>query len=110
MLVFSKSERYIILTFLVVGLFSAGLFYYGKISGFEVKTININESDSLIDINTASAQQLERLPGIGPVLAQDIVVYRQRTGLFKRIEELKHIKGIGDKKFEKIKDLIRISE
>ncbi|MCR4432453.1 MAG: helix-hairpin-helix domain-containing protein, partial [Caldiserica bacterium] len=73
------------------------------------------ESDSLqsggtskININTASAKELESLPGIGPVLAQRIVDYRAQKGGFKSIEEIKEVSGIGDKRFEAIKDLITV--
>lgn len=61
-----------------------------------------------ININKASASQLEALPGIGPVYAQRIIEYRQSHGGFKNKEEIKEIKGIGDKTYEKIKDLISI--
>ncbi|MGB9553591.1 MAG: helix-hairpin-helix domain-containing protein, partial [bacterium] len=61
-----------------------------------------------ININTASASELESLPGIGPVLAQRIVDYRTQKGGFKSIEEIKEVSGIGDKKFEAIKDLITV--
>lgn len=61
-----------------------------------------------ININTATAKELESLPGIGPVLAQRIVDYRAQKGGFKSIEEIKEVSGIGDKKFEAIKDLITV--
>lgn len=63
---------------------------------------------SKININTASAKELESLPGIGPVLAQRIVDYRAQKGGFKNIEEIKEVSGIGDKRFEAIKDLITV--
>jgi len=59
-----------------------------------------------ININTASAAELEALPGIGPVLAQRIIDYRQANGPFGRLEDIKKVKGIGDKTFEDLKDLI----
>lgn len=59
-----------------------------------------------ININTASAKELEELPGIGPALAERIVSYRKANGPFKNIEEIKKVSGIGEKKFEAIKDLI----
>ena len=61
-----------------------------------------------INLNAASAEQLESLPGIGPVTAQRIVDYRAKVGKFKRIEEIINIKGVGEKKFEKIKDRLVI--
>lgn len=63
-------------------------------------------SDTLIDINTATAEQLDGLPGIGPILAQRIVAYREKRGGFKTINELRHINGIGPKRFAAIKDFI----
>jgi len=59
-----------------------------------------------ININTASAKELEELPGIGPVLAEKIVSYREANGPFKSIDELKKVSGIGEKRFQAIKDLI----
>ena len=61
-----------------------------------------------IDINQATAQELEALPGIGPVIAQRIVRERERIGKFSRTEDLLKISGIGKKKLEKIKNMIII--
>ena len=55
-----------------------------------------------VNINSASAQQLEALPGVGPKLAARIVEYRQKAGGFKSAQELMNVKGIGEKNFEKI--------
>lgn len=62
-------------------------------------------SQDKIDLNTATQQQLESLPGIGPALATRIIEYRQ-TKPFASIEEIKEVKGIGEVKFNQIKDLI----
>ncbi len=111
MLDFSKSERHLILAFLIIGLVFIGLSYFKKISPISnVKIVESEDSYIVININEAMPEQLERLPGIGPVLAQDIVSYREEVGRFRRPQEIKNIKGIGDKKFEKIKDLITIGE
>jgi len=55
-----------------------------------------------ININTADAEQLATLPGIGSVKAEAIIKYRKDNGNFKNINELKEVKGIGDKMIEKI--------
>ncbi len=59
-----------------------------------------------LDINQATAEDLAKLPGIGPRTAQDIVSYRQNHGPFKRVEQLMEVKGIGRKTFERIRDLV----
>ena len=56
-----------------------------------------------ININTATTDELVALPGIGPAKAQAIVDYRKAHGPFKTIEDLKDVKGIGAKRFEKLK-------
>lgn len=61
-----------------------------------------------ININQADAAQLEGLPGIGAKTAEQIVKHRETQGAFKSIEELKKIKGIGEKTFEKIKERITV--
>lgn len=61
-----------------------------------------------ININTADLTELDKIPGIGPARANDIVNYRNSHGGFKTIEEIKNIKGIGDKTFESMKDLITV--
>ena len=63
---------------------------------------------ALININTATAEQLDSLPGIGPSIAQAIIDYRTQHGPFKTIEALNEVKGIGDALFAKIKDMITI--
>lgn len=61
-----------------------------------------------ININTSDIKALEEIPGIGPKKAQEIIMYREQNGGFKSKEELKEIKGIGDKTFESLKDFIEI--
>lgn len=59
-----------------------------------------------ININLATQAELETLPGIGPALASRIIAYRETNGPFRRIEDVKRVPGIGDKRFEELKDLI----
>ena len=61
-----------------------------------------------INVNTATAEELTTLPGIGQARAKAILSYRTEKGGFRSIEELKEIEGIGDKMFERIKDRVRI--
>jgi competence protein ComEA len=75
----------------------------GKVAGAETE-----KQTGLVNINTASASQLETLPGIGPTYAKRIIDYRQSNGGFKSIEEIQNVKGIGPKTFEKLKDLITV--
>jgi competence protein ComEA len=64
----------------------------------------------LIDLNTATLEQLDSLPGIGPAIAQRIIDYREQVGGFKTIEEITEVKGIGDATLAKIKDQITVSK
>ena len=66
----------------------------------------LGEEIPKIDLNTATLSQLNSLPGIGPVIAERILELREKSGPFKRIEDLMNIRGIGEKKFLKLKDLI----
>ncbi len=61
-----------------------------------------------ININTDNINELTNLPGVGQALAQKIINYRKENGDFKKIEDLKNVSGIGDKKFESLRDYIII--
>ncbi|MBR0261822.1 MAG: helix-hairpin-helix domain-containing protein [Selenomonadaceae bacterium] len=65
-------------------------------------------SGDLVNINTADAERLATLKGIGPSLAQRIIDYREQNGAFKSVDEIKNVRGIGDKKFDAFKDKITI--
>lgn len=65
-------------------------------------------TSALVNINTATVQELDGLPGIGLHMAQRIVDYRQKNGAFKRVEDLMGVQGIGEKNFQKLKPLITI--
>ena len=61
-----------------------------------------------VNINTADKEILSSLPGVGPVIADRIIENREKNGPFKNKEEITKIKGIGEKTFQKIKDLIAV--
>lgn len=62
----------------------------------------------LVNINTADAERLATLKGIGPALAQRIIDYREQNGAFKSVDDIKNVRGIGQKKFDAFKDKITI--
>lgn len=61
-----------------------------------------------VDINRGSAKDLQRLPGIGPVLAERILHYRQENGIFASIRDIQNVKGIGVKRFAQLEPYIQI--
>jgi len=67
-----------------------------------------SSSGNQVNLNTATQAELETLPGIGPSKAIAIIEYRETTGKFQQIEDLKNISGIGDKTFEKLQDSITV--
>ena len=71
---------------------------------------DVAQTGDKIDINTASAEELDILPGIGPARAADIIAYREANGGFRTTEEIVNIKGIGEKSFEDLKDLITVGQ
>jgi competence protein ComEA len=62
-----------------------------------------------LDVNRATEQDFDALPGIGPKLAERIMEYRQSVGAFRSLNELRAVKGIGNKKFERIRPLVTVS-
>ena len=61
-----------------------------------------------LDLNRAGVDQLDTLPGVGPVTAQRIVEWRSRNGRFARVEQLREIDGIGERRFEQLRTLVRV--
>lgn len=79
-----------------------------KISNSIAKSSRSTQKNGILNINRASAKELERLPGIGPVLASRIIDYRKINGSFASVDDLKKIPGIGGSKLEKFRALIRV--
>lgn len=69
---------------------------------------NTSTKQDVININTATQEELDTLPGIGPATATKIIEYRKEKGKFKQKEEIKEVSGIGEAKYEKIKEYISI--
>lgn len=66
------------------------------------------QAGTLININTASAAELETLPGIGPSMSRRIIDHREKNGSFNSVEDLDDVEGIGPRKLESLKDLVTI--
>ncbi len=106
-----KREKFVLIIFLAALLAGLSLKIYEKyntgIVDVKIKSFNYKPSSDVslkININEADEEALAVLDGIGPSLAKRIAVYRSERGGFSTVEELKKVKGIGDKLFEKIKD------
>lgn len=67
-----------------------------------------NGGNGKVNINTATQNELEDLPGIGPSIASRIIEYREQNGKFNKIEDLQNVKGIGDAKFNNIKEYVMV--
>ena len=117
MLDLTKNEKSAIIFLLFVLMAGLGVTLYRKtrpcadvsIGSFEAgKLEEVIRTKSAIDINQATVRDLERLPGIGKSLAERIVSYRQSIGRFSSVDELKNVKGIGGKLFDRIKDRVSV--
>ena len=75
---------------------------------YENQEVDINDNTGKISINKATYEELITLPGIGPKTAEKIIEYRNTYGPFWSLEDIKKVKGIGDKKYAKLKEYITI--
>ncbi len=86
-------------------LFSLGLI---SVTAPAAPSISHPQNEERININTASVEELQRLPGIGPALASRIVEHRRRHGLFKRPQDIVIVRGMSAKFYRRIAHLIRV--
>lgn len=76
-----------------------------KINATPTNQSNLNTSESIkVNLNTANEKELLNVPGIGPTKVKEIIKYREEKGQFNNVEDLKQVRGIGGKTFEKLKD------
>jgi competence protein ComEA len=61
-----------------------------------------------VNLNTATIEELQAIPGIGPAMAKRVVEYRAKVGKFTKIEDILNVKGIGEKTFQKMKDRLTV--
>jgi competence ComEA-like helix-hairpin-helix protein len=118
----SRIERAVIIILILLISLSLGLSYYKKILQKPVEVVQVNlaeeselaqntiEARRIVNINTADAYTLTKLPGIGPAIARRIIEYRQKNLRFNSPQDLLKIKGIDHKKFQSLKDYIRIDD
>jgi competence ComEA-like helix-hairpin-helix protein len=71
---------------------------------------DLGATRGLLDLNSATASELEVLPGVGPVLSGRVVVYREANGRFERADQLMAVTGIGPATYEAIRDLVTVGD
>ncbi|MGN0452614.1 MAG: ComEA family DNA-binding protein [Ruminococcus sp.] len=86
---------------------TAGVYYVSDYDKERLLESSVAET-VLVDINTAGKEALMTVPGIGEVIAQRIIDYREQIGRFNSVEELMNIKGIGESTFENIKIYVKV--
>jgi len=108
---FTKQERTVLSVLLAVGLCGSVLRYaFAKYPALS-DIVNLIESDRIypkVDLNTASIQELIDIPYIGEYTANNIVRYREEHGPFRRIEDVRHVKGIREKNYQKFRGYLKI--
>ncbi|MDY0267956.1 ComEA family DNA-binding protein [Trichloromonas sp.] len=86
-----------------------GMLLTFTLSGTEVFAVpQAATAQKAVNINSATLEQLEALPGVGPVSAQRIIDYREKNGPFKSVEQLVDVKGIGEKSLAKFRGQVAV--
>jgi len=91
---------------IIVGFILSFAFIY--VTSLAAVSVFQRQNEERININTASIEELQRLPGIGPALASRIVEHRRRHGLFKRTQDIVIVRGMSAKLYRRIAHLIRV--
>jgi comEA protein len=114
MLDLTRQEKGVIIFLMASGLLGAGIICYKSlVNQPDIKIVSNREIDKevkdrkVININTATKDDLMRLPGIGPAMADAIIEYRNTHGSFENVEELINVAGIGKAKLNKMKGCIK---
>ena len=114
----SKQEKLVIIFLLSCAVVGLAVSFYRKARLPEIRVVpcSVREESAhlenrilsrhLVNINTSDADKLTLLPGIGPALAEKIVAYRRKNGFFLSPEDITKVSGIGETKYESIKDSI----
>jgi comEA protein len=116
MLVLTSQEKKALLILVLCFLLGIALYWWQErelVVGKEIvapqqKELPVKKKPAVININEASQAELEEIPGIGSAMAQRIIDYRKTHRRFYKKEELKHVQGIGEKRFQEIEHLIEV--
>jgi competence protein ComEA len=104
-----KQRELLVSIFIIVVLLAINTINFMRRESVRRSNIFIVEEGRIeLSLNTVSAVELCDLPGVGPVLAERIIAYREQKGGFKSLEELKEVKGIGDKTYNRISPYVKL--
>ncbi|HPD18893.1 MAG TPA: helix-hairpin-helix domain-containing protein [Candidatus Goldiibacteriota bacterium] len=103
-MILTREEKTILLIILTSLILGCVIYFF---TSFKEKIKVENKAEGQINLNTASMEEIDKLPGIGKTISLRIIEYREKNNGFKNTEELKKIKGITEKKFEKIRKYVK---
>ena len=92
----------------VVALVAAALGVFAFVLVLDLRSGGGGAPGGRVDLNTATLEQLDQLPGVGPVTAQRILEWRTRNGRFATVDQLREVEGIGERRFGQLRALVRV--